>query len=64
MIILMKNCAENRVDCCARRIISLEPDFVAQKGALHEIISTAGHKCVFYPKFHCELNFIGEPQKN
>uniref|UniRef100_U9U851 Uncharacterized protein n=1 Tax=Rhizophagus irregularis (strain DAOM 181602 / DAOM 197198 / MUCL 43194) TaxID=747089 RepID=U9U851_RHIID len=32
----------NRVDCCARRIISLEPDFVAQKGALHEIISTAG----------------------
>ncbi|EXX66663.1 hypothetical protein RirG_121640 [Rhizophagus irregularis DAOM 197198w] len=48
----------NRVDCCARRIISLEPDFVAQKGALHEIISTAGHKCVFYPKFHCKLNYI------
>ncbi len=48
----------NRIDCCARRIISLESDFIAQKGALHEIISTAGHKCIFYPKFHCELNFI------
>ena len=48
----------NRIDCCARRIISLEPDFIAQKGALHEIISIAGHKCIFYPKFHCELNFI------
>ncbi|PKC04462.1 hypothetical protein RhiirA5_379360 [Rhizophagus irregularis] len=48
----------NRVDCCARQIISLEPDFVAQKGALHEIISTAGHKYVFYPKFHCKLNYI------
>ena len=48
----------NRINCCARRIISLEPDFIAQKGALHEIISIAGHKCIFYPKFHCELNFI------
>src|SRR5215204_5864519 len=21
-------------------------------------IERAGHKCIFYPKFHCELNFI------
>ncbi len=48
----------NRIDCCAKWIIFLEPDFVAQKGALHKIISIAGYKYIFYPKFHCELNFI------
>ena len=47
-----------RIDCCARRIISLQPDFLAQKSALEEVILEAGHKCIFYPKFHCELNFI------
>ena len=29
-----------------------------QKSALEEAILEAGHKCIFYPKFHCELNFI------
>ena len=47
-----------RTDCCARRILSLQPDFLAQKSALEEVIMEAGHKCIFYPKFHCELNFI------
>src|SRR5947207_8290244 len=49
---------ENRINCCARRVMSLEPDFLAQKGAIAEIIERAGHKSIFYPKFHCELNFI------
>ncbi|GBC21156.2 hypothetical protein RIR_jg24235.t1 [Rhizophagus irregularis DAOM 181602=DAOM 197198] len=53
-----KNDDENRINCCARRVMSLEPDFLAQKGAIAEIIEKAGHKCIFYPKFHCELNFI------
>jgi len=48
----------NRTDCCARRIISLQPDFLSQKSALEEVILEAGHKCIFYPKFHCELNYI------
>ena len=48
----------NRIDCCARRIISLQPDFLAQRSALEEVILEAGHKCIFYPKFHCELNYI------
>ena len=47
-----------RIDCCARRIISLQPDFLAQRSELETIIEKAGHKCIFYPKFHCELNFI------
>src|SRR2546421_9985020 len=33
-----------RTDCCARRIISLQPDFLAQKSALEEVILEAGHK--------------------
>ena len=48
----------NRVDCCARKIISLQPDFLSQKSALEEVILEAGHRCIFYPKFHCELNYI------
>ncbi len=38
--------------------MSLESDFLAQKGAIAEIIEKASHKCIFYLKFHCELNFI------
>src|ERR1043165_5444253 len=29
-----------------------------KKCALQELIEVAGHVCIFYPKFHCELNFI------
>src|SRR5437764_15414554 len=35
----------NRTDCCARRIVSLQPDFLSQKSALEEVILEAGHKC-------------------
>lgn len=48
----------NQTDYCARRIISLQPDFLSQKSALEEAILEAGHKCIFYLKFHCELNYI------
>src|SRR6266545_5960693 len=63
LILECKNCKEkiqdsSRTSCCARQVISLEPDFLAQKGAIEELIEKAGHKCIFYPKFHCELNFI------
>jgi transposase len=45
-------------DCCGRKIISLQPDFLAQRSALVEMIEDSGHVCIFFPKFHCELNFI------
>ena len=48
----------DQVDCCAFKILSLEPDFMAQKTLLEEIVEQAGHKIIFYPKYHCELNFI------
>src|SRR6266498_4261515 len=38
--------------------MSQQPDFLAQKGRLKEVIVAAGHQVIFYPKFHCELNFI------
>jgi len=36
----------------------LQPDFVSQKSELKELIESRGHLCDFYPKYHCELNFI------
>ena len=44
--------------CCARHCLSAEPDFVAQKEWLREIIESRGHKILFLPKYHCELNYI------
>ena len=45
-------------DCCAVRILSLQSDFLAQRPLIREIIEDCEHKVIFYPKFHCELNFI------
>ena len=35
-----------------------EPDFMSAKSALEELFENTDHYCIFYPKFHCELNFI------
>lgn len=51
-------CSHDTRDCCATKILSLQPDFVAQKSLVQEVIEAAGHLCIFLPKFHCELNFI------
>ena len=37
---------------------SQQQDFRDQKGQLQEVIEAANHLIIFYPKFHCELNFI------
>ena len=50
--------AKNATSCCCRRILFTQPDFVNQKSELEEYIVLHGHICDFYPKFHCELNFI------
>ena len=42
----------------ARKIMSQQSDFLAQKGQLEEAIIAAGHQVIFYLKFYCELNFI------
>lgn len=44
--------------CCARGCLRRQPDFAAQKEWLREVIEEAGCMMIFYPKFHCEFNFI------
>lgn len=51
-------CPDGRSDCCCQRLLFTQPDFIAHKSALEELIISRGHLCDFYPKFHCELNFI------
>ena len=49
---------DSTTGCCARRVLSQQRDFREQKGQLQEEVEAANHLIIFYPKFHCELNFI------
>jgi hypothetical protein len=51
-------CEEGRTNCCCRRLLFTQPDFIRQKSQLEELVERRGHLCDFYPKYHCELNFI------
>jgi len=44
--------------CCARALLAAQPDFKAQKNHIEEAIIKAGHEVIYYPAFHCEINFI------
>ena len=51
------------IGCCARRILSLQPDFLSQKSAIEEVAmgirgAYIKHRVMYYPKFHCELNHM------
>ena len=45
-------------NCCARALFSSQPDFQAQKCQLQETLEAGRPQVIFYPVFHCELNFI------
>ena len=51
-------CELEATNCCAVTIMASQPDFIEQKCRLEEVIIAMGHKVIFYPKFHCELNYI------
>ncbi|RPA99439.1 hypothetical protein L873DRAFT_1835395 [Choiromyces venosus 120613-1] len=51
-------CDLSLVDGCCARVLGRERDFREQKGRLQEELEAAGQTVIFYPKFHCELNFI------
>ena len=51
-------CGSESDICCNKRILEMQDDFRQQKSLVQEVIESAGHLCIFLPKFHCELNFI------
>ncbi|THV06141.1 hypothetical protein K435DRAFT_816013 [Dendrothele bispora CBS 962.96] len=51
-------CPKGRTDCCCRRVLYSESDFVKQKSRLEEHCKARGYQVIFFPKYHCELNFI------
>ncbi|KIJ33474.1 hypothetical protein M422DRAFT_264579 [Sphaerobolus stellatus SS14] len=50
-------CSDLKAACCCHRVLFNQPDFVGLKLALVELIEAHSHLVIFYPKFHCELNF-------
>ena len=44
--------------CCCWQIFYNQEDFKQQRSLLQELYEDADHLCLYYPKFHCELNFI------
>ena len=54
----LKRCPPGQTMCCCRQILYNQEDFKQQQSLLQELYEDAGHLCLYYPKFHCELNFI------
>ena len=52
----------HNLGCCARNLLSIQPDFLAQKRKIEESIkklANAHHyQVIFYPKYYCKLNHI------
>ena len=40
-------------NCCSHKVLFCQPDFCSQKSHLEEYITSRGHICDFYPKYHC-----------
>jgi len=53
-----KICRPECVDCCYQRLLSLQQDFLEQKGKLQKELESWEHIILIYASFHCELNFI------
>ena len=52
------SCNEN--NCCMAKLLGSQPDFLHQADNpwIKGVVESLGHKCIFLPKFHCELNKI------
>ncbi len=44
--------------CYAYNVMASQPNFKAQRCLLEELLVERGHLSIFYPKFHCKLNYI------
>jgi len=54
----LSKCPPGHTMCCCWQILYNQADFQEQKSLLQELYEDAGHLCLYYLKFHCELNFI------
>ncbi|KAF9504355.1 hypothetical protein BS47DRAFT_1374401 [Hydnum rufescens UP504] len=51
-------CPFENEKCCLAWIFNRQEYVINQVSMLEELITKAGHHCIFLPKFHCELNPI------
>jgi hypothetical protein len=51
-------CKNGHTNCCCRRLLFCQLDFTTQKSHLEEFVTSRGHICDFYLKYHCKLNVI------
>jgi hypothetical protein len=51
-------CKPGVTNCCCRRALYSQPDFVAVESLLETHCRSRGFQVMLLPKFHCELNFI------
>ena len=55
---LVPEAPDREASYCCQCMLFNQDDFVSQKPQLQELIESHKHLCDFYPKYHCELNFI------
>ena len=46
-------------ECCATATLTAQDDFRSTRFRFQGIVEDTGHIFLLYPKFHCELNWIG-----
>jgi hypothetical protein len=51
-------CSPEASNCCQRRILFGQPDFINVPSLVESLCHTRGYRVIFLPKFHPELNFI------
>ena len=51
-------CEAGATDCCCRRVLYSQPDFICVESKLETLCKSQGLQVLFLLKFHCELNFI------
>ena len=51
-------CKPEKTDCCCRRVLYFQPDFIHTESKLEITCKQQGFNVLFLPRFHCELNFI------
>ncbi|KIM73867.1 hypothetical protein PILCRDRAFT_99232 [Piloderma croceum F 1598] len=52
------HCKKGAIQCCCQRMLYNEPDFVTVELLLEIACKAWGFHAIFFPKFHCKLNFI------